>query len=241
MSTMAPASAPIAIFGDFDADIWGIVVGGAEPHAAVAGLSGADVALQPADLDLEDGETWTLTGDGFALRVERADATTATVDGERSLEPCRVSGSATIEAAEREFDVGGVRSSALTADGIDSLRLLGTWFPAGHEIAILSVRPKGAKGNDRDAIGVIARGEEHALVLDPRLSTTYDEHGEPLRVGVELWLGDDEDGEQWPRRVAGATTGSRVDSNALSAYALQCVSRSEAGAGVYVLLTPNGR
>ncbi len=62
-------------------------------------------------------------------------------------------------------------------------------------------------------------------MLDPRLSTTYDEHGEPLRVGVELWLGDDEDGEQWPRRVAGAATGSRVDNGKLSAYALQCVSR----------------
>lgn len=233
---MAAASAPIAIFGDLEADIWGIVIGGPEPRAAIAGMTGADVTLRPADLDLEDGEVWTLTGDGFALRVERADAMTATVDSERSLEPCRVSGAATIEAVEREFDVGGVRSSAVSTDGIDSLRLLGAWFPAGHEIALLSARPKGAKGNDHDRIGVIALGEEHALVLDPRLSTTYDEHGEPLRVGVELWLGDDEDGEQWPRRVAGAATGSRVDNDKLSAYALQCVSRSEPGAGVYVLV-----
>lgn len=238
---MAAATTPIAIFGDLDADIWGIVIGGDDARAAVAGLTSADVALLPADLDLEDGEVWTLTGAGFALRIERAEATTATVDSEPSLEPCRVSGSATIDAVEREFDVGGVRSAALSADGIDSLRLLGAWFPAGHEIAVLSARPRGAKGNDHDAIGAVALGEEHALVLDPRLSTTYDEQGKPLRVGVELWLGDDEDGEQWPRRVAGAATGSRVDTATLSAYALQCVSRSEPGAGVYVLLTPDGR
>jgi hypothetical protein len=229
-------TAPVAIFGDLDADIWGVVIGGEQARAIVAGLTDADLELQPADLDLEDGEVWTLVGNGFELRVERADATTATADSDLPLEPCRVSGSATITGVEREFDVGGVRSGALSAAGIDSLRLLGSWFPAGHEIALLSTRPHGAKGNDRDQIDVVARGEEHAIVLDPRLSTTYNEHGEPLSVGVELWLGDDSDGEQWPRRVAGAATGSRVGDLSISAYALRCVSRSEPGAGVYLLL-----
>ena len=249
MSDMAGAA--IVIFGDLEAEIWGVVVGGDEPRAAAAGLTDADVTLQPADLDLDDDEVWTVTGPGLALRIERADVAAATaagdgtLDGRGALEPCRVSGSATLSGTEREFDVGGVRSGPLSAGPLStgpgrkaggSLRLLGTWFPAGHEIAVLSARPKGAKGQDRDAIGVTARGEEHPLVLDPRLSTTYDQHGEPRRVGVELWLGDDEDGDQWPRRVAGAATGSHAAMNGLSAYALRCVSRSEPGAGVYLLL-----
>lgn len=235
---MTNAPAPFAIFGDLEADVWGVVIGGDDPRLAVASLTDAEVLMQPADLDLDDGETWTLTSAGCGLRIERADATTTSEGAEAALQPCRVSGSATISGAQREFDVGGARSPALTSDELDSVRLLGSWFPAGHEIALLAARPHGAKGQDRDTIGVVARGEEHTLALDPRLSTTYGAHGEPRRVGVELWLGDDEDGDQWPRRVAGASTGSRVDASGLSAYALRCVSRGEPGAGVYVLLRP---
>jgi len=242
MNAMSAPTAPIAVFGDYAADLWGVVIGDDDARVAVAGLTDADVVLQPADLDLDDGEIWELTGSGCALRIERAEATTATAGGERALEPCRVSGSATIAGTEREFDVGGVRSAALAATDIDSIRLLATWFPAGHEIALLSARPKGAKGQDHDAINVVARGEEHVLVIDPRLSTTYDAHGAPRRAGVELWLGGDadEDGEHRPRRVACATTGSRVVGTSagapFSAQALECVSRGEMGAGVYVLL-----
>jgi hypothetical protein len=236
----APTS-PIAIFGDYPADLWGIVIGGDHARVAVAGLTDADVVLAPADLDLDDGEIWELTGPGCALRIELAEATTATAGGERSLELCSVSGSATIAGTEREFDVGGVRSTAF-ADA-DSLRVLAAWFPAGHEIALLSVRPKGAKGQDHDAISVVARGEEHVLVVDPRLSTTYDGQGAPRRAGIELWLGDDEDGEDGEhtaRRVSGAATGSYVAGTdagtAFSAHALECVSRGEMGAAIYLLL-----
>jgi hypothetical protein len=240
MNAVSARTAPIAIFGDYAAELWGVVIGGEDAHVAVAGLTDADVVLARAELDLDDGETWELTGPGCALRIERADPTTATADSEDSIEPCRVSGSATIAGTEREFDVGGMRSAALATTGTDSIRLLAAWFPAGHEIALLSARPRGAKGQDHDAISVVARGEEHALVFDPRLSTTYDGHGAPRRAGIELWLGDDEDGEHRPRRVAGAATGSYVAGNAagtpFSAYALECVSRGEMGAGVYVLL-----
>lgn len=239
MSPVSASSSPIAIFGDLDADIWGVIVGGDRPRAAVAGLTEADVEMRAAELDLEDGEIWTLTAPGCALRVERADATTATPDGEQSLEPCRVSGAFTVAGVDREFDVGGVRSDALAADRLDSLRLFAAWFPAGHEVALLSARPKDARGHDRDTVGVVARGEEHALVSDPRLSTTYNEEGEPRRVGVELWLSDAEDGDQWPRRIAGTATGSRVSEGpGLSAYAFECVSRGETGAGIYVLARP---
>jgi hypothetical protein len=236
MSAVDALSAPIAVFGDLEVDVWGLLIGGETPQLAVAGLTSADVEMRTLDLDLEDSEIWTLTAPGCALRVERAGAAaTTTAGGDQGLEPCRVSGAVTVDGVERELDVGGVRSDGFTLEGRDSLRLFASWFPAGHEVALLAVRPKGAKGHDRDSVGVVARGEEHPLVVDPRLSTTYDHGGQPRRVGVELWLGDDEEGELWPRRVAGTATGSRVDRSGVSAYAFECKSRGETGAGIYVL------
>jgi hypothetical protein len=238
MSDMNSSLAPLAIFGDLDGDLWGIVVGGDQPRAAVARLTDAGVELHPADLDLSDDEVWELTSSACELRVERADATAASADPVSALEPCRVSGSVALDGNRREFDIGGARSSALVGDGRESLRLFAAWFPAGHEIAMVAARPKGAKGQDRDTLDVIARGEEHPLVIDPRLSTTYDDHGAPRRIGLELWLGDDADGDLSPRRVAGSSTGSSVAAAGLNAYAFQCVSRGEPGAGIYVLLRP---
>lgn len=235
---MKAPTAPLAVFGDLDGDLWGVVVGGEQPRAAVARLGDAGVELQRADLDRSDDDVWELIGAGCELRVERAEATTTNENGDSALEPCRVNGSVTLDGDRREFDIGGVRSSALDTGGRDSLRLFAAWFPAGHEIALISARPKGAKGHDRDSLDVIARGEEHRLVVDPRLSTTYDDDGAPRRVGLELWLGDDPDGELWPRRVAGASTGSSVAGEGLSAYAFDCVSRGEPGAGIYLLLRP---
>jgi len=238
MSGVKPPTAPLAVFGDLDGDLWGIVVGGERPQAAVARLGDAGVELQSAGLHLSDDEVWELTSAGCELRVERAGATTTSDQSGSSLEPCRVSGSVTLDGNRREFDIGGVRSRALEAGGRDSLRLFAAWFPAGHEIALVAARPKGAKGHDRDSLDVVARGEEHPLVIDPRLSTTYDDGGAPRRVGLELWLGDDADGDLWPRRVAGASTGSSVAGEGLSAYAFDCVSRGEPGAGIYLLLRP---
>lgn len=239
MSRTAATALPLAVFGDLEADIWGVLVGGDEPRAAIAGVSAADVTFEGADLDLDDGEVWTLTGRGVALRVELADATTASA-GPRSIEPCRVSGSATVAGTEREFDLGGVRGDNVSAADLDSLRLLGSWFPAGHEVGLIAARPRKAKGQDSDAVQVIARGEEQALVVDPRLSTTYDAHGTPRRIGIELWLGADDDENQRSRRVGGVATGSfastQLDGRTLTAHALHCASRNEAGAGVYLLL-----
>ncbi len=237
---MAEQTAPVAIFGDLEADLWGIAIGGSNPRAAIAGVDAPDVRLEPVDLDLDDGEVWALSGNGVALRFERGDAPTSSAGADRPIEACRVSGSATVAGVEREFDVGGVRAAALGASGLDSLRLLGTWFPAGHEIGLISCRPRKAKGQDHDAITVIALGEEQTLIVDPRLSTTYDSHGSPRRLGVELWLGADDDEDQRSRRVAAMATGSfvstPVEDRTLTAHALKCASRGEPGAGVYMIV-----
>ncbi len=237
---MTQASTPVVLFGDFDVDLWGVIVGGADPHVSVAGLTDADVVFGVADLDLGDDEIWSLNANGVALRVEQADASTKTLNGGHELTPCRVSGAATVAGVEREFDVAGVRLQDLSLGHGASQRLFASWFPGSHEVALLANRLKGAKGHDQDELTVIAIGEEHPFVLDPRLSSTYDKHGDPLRVGVELWLADDPDAEeQFTRRVAGAATGSRVAERQhgprLGAHAMECVSRGERGAGVYLL------
>jgi hypothetical protein len=249
---MSPASVPIVLFGDLDADLWGVIVGGADPGVSVAGLTDADLVFTAADLDLRDDDVWTLNANGAALRVEPAapaeepaeastTASTAAPKGSgHELTPCRVSGAATAPGLEREFDVAGVRLQNLDLGDAASLRLFASWFPGSHEVAVLASRPKGAKGHDQDELSVIAIGEEHPMVLDPRLSSTYDIHGDPLRVGVELWLADDPDAEeQFSLRVAGLATGSRVTESQpgakLGAHALECVSRGERGAGIYLL------
>ncbi|HET9094403.1 MAG TPA: hypothetical protein VFN36_04900 [Solirubrobacteraceae bacterium] len=237
MMAEASESSPVAVFGDRDADVWGIVRGGNRPVAAVAGLAEADAQLRPAELDTAEDDVWTLLAPGWDLRLERAAAETTTESPEPRLLPCRVSGSAEIGGRRREFDVGGVRGT-LGHAGIESLRLFAAWFPAGHALGLISVRAPGAKGHDRDRLEVVARGEAHPLVVDPRLSTTYGADGTPRRVGVELWLGDDAEGDLWPRRVAGAATGSSVEGPGFSAHALECISRGELGAGVYVLAHP---
>jgi hypothetical protein len=243
---------PVVLFGDFDADLWGVIVGGADAGVSVAGLTDADVVFTAADLDLQDAEVWTLNASGAALRVEPAalrdepaeastTAYTATPKGGgRELTPCRVSGAATAAGIEREFDVAGVRLQNLDLGDAASLRLFASWFPGSHEVAVLATRANGAKGHDQDELSAIVSGEEHPLVLDPRLSSTYDGNGDPLRVGVELWLADDPDAEeQFSRRVAGLATGSRAAASRpgskLGAYALECVSRGERGAGIYLL------
>lgn len=227
--------APLALFADVGAGFWGLLAGGSAPRLAVGRLTEGDTELLAATVDLTDPEVWELTAAGCALRFERAAATTATEDLSCALEPCRVSGSITLGGVECELDIGGARSDELGLTGGASVRIFAAWFPAGHEIALLSRRPRDSRGHDRDVICVAARGEDHPLVLDPRLSTTYDGTGAPRRVGLELWLADEADGDQFPRRVAGEATGSHVATGQLSAHAFNCTSRGEPGAGVYVL------
>ena len=86
MSAMSAPTAPVAIFGDLAADLWGILVGGDDTRAAVAGVTAADVVLARAELDLDDGENlkWRARS---ALRIERADATTASSGGDIRSSP----------------------------------------------------------------------------------------------------------------------------------------------------------
>jgi hypothetical protein len=239
---MPTANTPIAIFGDADLGIWGLLVDDGQPRLALAGLDAhpGEIDLQAATVDRDDDQIWTVAAGSNSLRLEKGLATTMSPGDERHLEPLRITGTAWFSGAAHEIDIPGVLcEGALDADS-DSLRLFGNWFPAGHQVVLRAARPRGAKGQDRDVIDVIALGESEAVVFDPRLSTTYDSSTAPRQAGIELWIGADEEGDQYPRRVNGVATGSSVsgstDGVRLDAHALRCVSRGETGAGVYVLL-----
>ena len=146
-------------------------------------------------------------------------------------------------AGERRLEgAPGVRSEALPSRKIGSIRLVAAWFEAGHGVGLVACRPAGAGGQDRDEVTVVTAGEAGGVtVFDPRLSTTYGPDGAPRQMGIELWLGESEDGDHYPRRVAGTTAGqpatTLLDGIRADALPLRCQSRGDDGVGVYLLLT----
>jgi len=238
---MPSMSRPAAIFGDIDSACWGVLVGASQPRLAIGSLEPGSqrITLRDAELDRDDDQSWSISAAGTRLRLEIASPATTTPGDKPSLQPVRVTGTATLDDGPREIDVDGLLGDAAIDGSIESLRLVGSWFPGGHQISLLAARPKTAKGHDQDAISAVATGENGAVVFDPRLSTTYGPDGAPRRAGIELWLGSEEESDQYPRRMAGVATGACVIGSApgveLTAYALRCLSRGEAGAGVYAL------
>ena len=88
------------------------------------------------------------------------------------------------------------------------MRAVSTWFEEPDEGFALTVfRGRKAKHHDADVLTAAVLGPEpSAPVEDPRLSTTYDAGGWPIRAGLEFWLaagGEAEDAQQFPRRAAG--------------------------------------
>lgn len=241
MSSMHTQALELAIFADPDLELWGVLAIDQRASLAVGGLHAGMLDPTPVDVAI-DGDTWSLHGSGCELLVTPTPAGSATTDA-AAIEPCQVLGTLVIGGATRKLQGIGTRGAlALPQDG-GSMRLFGSWFPAGQELGVLALRRPGASSGEGDEISVTARGEEQPLVLDPRLSTTYNSAGDPVRVGIELWLGESEDDEEGlrGRRVAGRAGGASVSIGALRAYAFECVTRGEPGPGVYVLADPLSR
>ena len=116
-------------------------------------------------------------------------------------------GTLSLAGAERAIDADAVRCATSPVSGTGSLRLVASWFPATTH-SLLACRPRGASGQDHDAILVAVHGENDGIAaFDPRLSTTYAADMSPLRMGIELWLGEHEDGDLYPRRSPVSATG----------------------------------
>ena len=122
--------------------------------------------------------------------------------------------------------------------GASSARLVAAWFDDGSSVGVLARRPKGANGQDKDEIEVALAGaaaEAGIKVFDPRLSTTYNGAGDPRRFGLELWLGEDEDGEQRPLRIGGEATGEATVRDGVRVQPFIARTAHDEGEGLYVL------
>ena len=160
------------------------------------------------------GERWRLDWAALSLEFE-AISSPASFDGSAGMsgseQLCRVRGSFEGEAIEGL----GQRSDAagdLDWTDLDAVRTVSVWLGEGlGGIVLTALRPSGAHGHDEEGLWSALFGEEGdpVGVADPRLSTTYDGDGHQRRVGLELWV-DDEDPH--PHRAAGEIVcGSSLD------------------------------
>ncbi|MGO9753566.1 MAG: hypothetical protein ACLP8S_25610 [Solirubrobacteraceae bacterium] len=246
---------PIAAFCDLEGGIWGIVVGGPDAVLASAVIGDhTEPQLAPATLERSGpGDLWTGTvsgtGTGHTLTIAPALAQAATPAVQSTLELCHIRGVVPLGGSERTLDCAGIRCSVhprrgtSTLEKFDSLRLVAAWFPSDVALALLAIRPSGAKGQERDEVAVVLHDERTPVnVFDPRLSTTYRGDGTPSRMGIELWLGATQDGDLLSLRAAGEVTAPRAALSLagvrIAAYALRCQSIGEDGAGVYIFARP---
>ncbi len=120
-----------------------------------------------------------------------------------------------------------------------SARLVVAWLANGETYTLTAVRPAHAKGQDKDRITVVLpEAQADMSVFDPRLSTEYSATGVPQRFGIELWLGEDPEGDQRPLRLAGeAVPDSAPVSHAqLSIHPMRAHSAGTPGLGLYLLV-----
>jgi hypothetical protein len=255
---MSPAPGLLTVaFGDLDAGMWGAVWGSGRPFAAV-GMVGADVLPIAALLDGGDeGGEWRIEGDDCELVVAPDGEAAPVLPADPALagfdQLCRVRGRFRApDGSDRELECPGRRGSRagpLDPKRFESLRDVSAWFGEHDGLALVAARPRKAPGHGSDLVtATIFAPAGNTRVADPRLSTTYSADGRPARVGLELWIDDEEAGdEQFPRRAAGEVIGGGVRSRAgeggakrepqlmVEVELLRCHSRGREGAGVYLL------
>ncbi|HET9719802.1 MAG TPA: hypothetical protein VFP55_06980 [Solirubrobacteraceae bacterium] len=241
MSRPAVPIPPVLAFATLNGSRWGVAAGGEQGLVAIAEASAPGPAeVAPGLLRRTGAGQWEIQRNGDLLTaVEQAADVTGESDadaGESDADAFRLVRLDGAADATGLVHPGGSDASA------DSARMLFAWFPGGLAVALLAVRPPRAKGQDRDELSVACIGEPAGQrVFDPRLSSTYDEHGLLRRVGVELWLGESEDGDLHSLRLAGEALGPvarlELDGALVQAQPFTGHSRGEAGIGVYVLIT----
>jgi hypothetical protein len=238
-------------FGDLEGTVWGAGwFSDADADAVtILGAGGGQPTVVTGDAPTEHApdEDWHLDGAGQLVVTPAAEAVALQVpqdqfDGYDQL--CRVTGRLNLDGGEHEVDCLGVRSwfpGPIDVERYDSIRAISTWFEPDEAIAVTAFRARKAKGHDGDLIAAAMIGPEHSTAVDdPRLSTTYEAEGWPLRAGLELWLPSPEDSEQqYPRRAAGEALGARAHAQTatldLRAEPFRWHSRGRDGAGMYIL------
>lgn len=229
-------------FGSLDGGLWG-AAWSARGLIAVLGapVPGFARAIAGAALDGSDTDEWRFTGEGVDLSVTPLGEAVRIGDADGFEQLCRVSGSATFGGEQQDVSCLGRRAerSGVELGELDSVRDVAAWFEPDDGIGLIALRPRRSRGHERDSISAAVLDSAGAApVADPRLSTTYDEHGVPMRAGLELWMDGDE-AAQYPRRAAGESVGSgadlELDGIPVRAELLRWHSRGRKGAGVYLL------
>jgi hypothetical protein len=250
MSSTSPALRTLA-FGDVARTVWGTAWIPGSDGSAVATVGGDAVAPVVSSVRLsaaEDGGEWRLDGDGVALIAspvgEVADVHGADDDIAGFDQLCRVTGRFEQGGAGHAVDCLGVRTSrfgGFDLAKLESIRAVSTWFEPDEGFALMAFRGRKAKHHDSDVVTATVLGPEPSSpVEDPRLSTTYDAGGWPIRASLELWLSAAEgEEEQFPRRAVGEAAGPRSVTAAggveLRAEPFRWHSRGREGAGMYLL------
>lgn len=230
-------------FGDLDACVWGVAwfPEPGQPGFVAIGAGDGSATLDAALTGDDETGEWRLEGDGVQLTASAGDAPLVGA-GDDFDQLCRVHGRLVIDGSEREVDCFGrraVHAAAEELDRFESIRDVSAWFDESHGLAVLALRPRKSRGQESDQIAAAAlEPETGPAVTDPRLSTVYAADGLPIRVGLELWLGEDED-EQYPRRAAGETVGVAATGQAgrfdVRAQFVRWHGRDGDGGGVYLL------
>lgn len=224
----------LTAFADTRHGVWGLLLGGAQPRAVIRTIGSLDGA--PPD-------TWNPAA-GLALSPggDGAGSVSATEGAARGLQALRVSDAQTPEDGEPlEVDAPAFGFAGPGLPKLDSVRILAAWFPSQRTVALAAVRPREGR-SDAEMVSVLVTGEPEPLtVFDPRLSTTYDGDGKPVRAGLELWLGE-EDGDHHPLRLSSESNGDQLsadlDDLRLQAFSQRCHAWGEDGVGLYALLRP---
>jgi hypothetical protein len=229
LSTGSETPLRIVTFGDIGA--WGAAWDGPE------GACVLDGGAAPATIEGTDPSTsWRVRSDDKDLEVvPLGEAVMYPSGGFDQL--CRLRGDG--------LDCLGRRALQTQIDlrALDSVRDVSCWFGDEHGMALSALRPPRESGHDEDLVqaAILDLGGEQE-VADPRLSTTYAAGGAPLKFGLELWLGGEDEAEQYPRRAAGEAAGPPSISSGprleVAVEPLRCHARGEEGSGIYLLIRP---
>jgi hypothetical protein len=239
-------------FGDAELSVWGAAWLADPDTGSLAALGTAGERHVLPGLRLSggpDGDGWQLDGDEGTLTVAPAGEAVAVSAPEGRVEGydqlCRVTGRFALDGAEHPVDCPGLRSwwsDPLDLAQFESIRTVAALFAPDEALALTAFRKRKARAHDADLVAAaVIAPDVSAAVEDPRLSTTYEARGWPVRAGLELWLPSGEEGSerQYSRRASGEATGARVQASVggldLLAEPFRWHSRGRDGAGMYIL------